>query len=100
MRLVPLQNAFAPSDFRKTDRLRRIYLTWRDSKTAIVYFMNTKEMAAPLKAIEEFTSQHPCFLKLNSRKEASWFDYTFHLPGDEGVSIRLTILCFHLPKRD
>jgi hypothetical protein len=74
------------------------YLTWRDSKTAIVYFMDTKEMAAPLSAIEDSSPKHPCFVRLNERKEASWFDYTFHLPGDKNVAIRLSILCFHLPK--
>jgi hypothetical protein len=74
------------------------YLTWRDSKTAIVYFVDKKEMSAPLKAIEESTPQHPCFVKLNSKKNESWFDYTFHLPGDRGIPIRLSVLCFHLPK--
>ncbi len=74
------------------------YLTWRDSKTAIVYFMDTQEMAAPLKAIDESTSQHSCFAKLNGKKLESWFDYTFHLPQDKGIAIRLSILCFHLPK--
>ena len=73
------------------------YLTWRDSKTAIIYFVNTKEMAAPLKAIEESSSQHACFVKLNEKRESSWFDYTFHLPSDPDVMIRLNILCFHLP---
>jgi hypothetical protein len=73
------------------------YLTWRDSKTAIVYFMDTKEMAAPLKAIETSTPNHNCYFRLNSRKTSSWFDYTFHLPSDSGVEIRLTVLCFHLP---
>jgi hypothetical protein len=29
------------------------YVTWRDSKAAILFFVNGKEMAAPLKAIEE-----------------------------------------------
>lgn len=74
------------------------YLTGRDSKTAIVYFMDTQEMAAPLKAIDESTSQHACFVKLNGKKLESWFDYAFHLPQDKGVAIRLSILCFHLPK--
>jgi hypothetical protein len=74
------------------------YLTWRDSKTAIIYFMDAKEMAAPLKAIEADTPGHPCFVKLNGKREDSWFDYTFHLPGDKGVPIRLSMLCFHLPK--
>jgi len=75
------------------------YLTWRDSKTAIVYFVDTKEMTAPLKAIEESTRQHPCFVNPNGKKHASWFDYTFRLPDDNGVAVRLSILCFHLPKQ-
>jgi hypothetical protein len=74
------------------------YLTWRDSKTAIVYFVETKEISAPLKAIEESTPQNACFVKANGKKNESWFDYTFHLPHDEGVFIRLSVLCFHLPK--
>ena len=75
-----------------------VLLDLADSKTAIVYFMDTKEMAAPLKAIEDTTPRHPCFVKLNDKKGESWFDYTFHLPGDEGIAIRLSVLCFHLPK--
>lgn len=75
------------------------YLTWRDSKTAIVYFMDTREMAAPLKAIEESTHQHPCFLKFNGKQDGSRFDYSFHLPADKGIAIRLSV-CFHLPKSD
>jgi hypothetical protein len=74
------------------------YLTWRDSKTAIVYFVDTKEMSVPLKAIQESTPQHACFVTLNGKKSESWFDYSFHLPGDQGITIRLSILCFHLPK--
>src|SRR6266496_2908189 len=75
------------------------YLTWRDSKTAIVYFVDTKEMTAPLKAIEDSTPQHPCFVSLKGKKHESWFDYTFRLPDDKGVALRLSILCFHLPKQ-
>lgn len=47
------------------------YLTWRDSKTAIVYFVDTKEMAAPLKAIEDSTPKHSCFVRLNEKRTAS-----------------------------
>ena len=61
--------------------------------------VDTKEMAAPLKAIEESTSQLPCFVKFNGKKHDSWFDYTFHLKADNGVLLRLSILCFHLPKQ-
>ncbi len=73
------------------------YLTWRDSKTAIIYFMDTKEMVAPLRSIEESTPQHSCFVRLRGKREESWFDYDFHLVGDESRIVRLSILCFHFP---
>ena len=74
------------------------YLTWRDSKTAIVYFIQTKEIAAPLKAIEELTPSHPCFVATKGKREGSWFRYEFHLPGDESRPVHVSILCSHLPK--
>jgi hypothetical protein len=74
------------------------YLTFRDSKTAIVYFMDTKEVMAPLKAIEESTPKHEMFVASKGRREESWFSCEFHLPGDPGRSVQLAILCFHLPK--
>jgi hypothetical protein len=73
------------------------YLTWRDSKTAIIYFMDTKEMVAPLRSIEESTLQHPCCVGSRGKREESWFDYDFHLQGDVGRILKLSILCFHFP---
>ena len=74
------------------------YLTFRDSKTAVVYFMDTKEMIAPLKAIEESTPKHPTFVASKGRREDSWFSYEFHLPGDPGRHVQMAVLCFHIPK--
>jgi hypothetical protein len=74
------------------------YLTWRDSKTAIIYFMDTKAMVAPLKAVEEETRKHGCFIRAVRKREESWFEFEFHLPGDKERSVTLTVLCFHLPK--
>jgi len=58
------------------------YLTWRDSKTAIVYFVDGKEIVPPLKAIEDHTPEHPCYVALQHRNEQSWFIYEFNLRGD------------------
>ena len=74
------------------------YLTWRDSKTAIVYFVDTKEIIAPLKAIEEMTSKHACYVASKGKREDSWFQFEFHLPGDSSRPVHVAILCFHLPK--
>jgi hypothetical protein len=73
------------------------YLTWRDSKAAIVYFIRAKEIVQPLRAIEESTPQHAAFVKFTERKEESWFSYEFHLPGDARRLVKVAILCFHLP---
>lgn len=75
------------------------YLTWRDSKTALVYFVRTKEMIPILRTIEESTPKHPCFTKLKGKREDSWFSHEFHLPGDPERVLQLAILCFHLPKK-
>lgn len=74
------------------------YLTWRDSKAAIVYFVDTKEMSAPIKAIEETTRLHECFVADEGKREESWFRYEFHLPGDQSRGVHISILCFHLPR--
>jgi hypothetical protein len=73
------------------------YLTWRDSKAAIIYFIDGREISVPLKAIEETTPNHRSFIALTGRTEESWFSYDFHL-GDKEKRVRVAILCFHLPK--
>jgi len=73
------------------------YLTWRDSKTAIVYFIDGKEMTGPLKAIEETTPKHGSFVALKGKREQSWFTYELHLQDNEKF-VQVAILCFHLPK--
>jgi len=46
------------------------YLTWRDSKTAIVYFIDGKEMIAPLKAIEETTPLHASLSRSSEKRRS------------------------------
>lgn len=75
-----------------------LYLTWRDSKAAIVYFVDTKEISAVLKTIEETTPAHPCFVAGKGKREESWYRSEFHLPGDSSRPIHVSIICFHLPK--
>ncbi len=73
------------------------YLTWRDSKTAILCFVKTKELNPVLKQIESETSKHNCYVKYNGKKSDSWFDFEFHLKDDPSRGIKLSVLCFHFP---
>ena len=71
------------------------YLTWRDSKAAIVYFAEGKEIAAPLKAIEDTTPHHKSFVAFDGKREESWFRYEFQL-GEKDKKVQVAVLCFHL----
>jgi hypothetical protein len=59
------------------------YLTWRDSKAALIHFVMGKEITPVLKAVESSTPSHPNFVSFEGRPSESWFDYRFHLPGDK-----------------
>ena len=75
------------------------YLTWRDSKTAIVYFVDRKEIAPVLQEIASATPDHPCYVRsLGQKEQGSWQIFELHLPTDKDCKITLTILAFHLPK--
>lgn len=73
------------------------YLTWRDSKAAVVSFVRNKELTPVLEAIEKETPSHACFVKSQGKKRDGWFMFEFHLPGDSGRSVQLAVLVFHFP---
>jgi hypothetical protein len=73
------------------------YLTWRDSKAAVLCFVRNKELGAVLGRIETGAQQHPSFVKYRGREKEGWFSFEFHLPDDHSRSVRLAVLCFHFP---
>lgn len=73
------------------------YLTWRDSKSAIMCFIKNKEVTPVLSAIEQDMEKHPCFVKYWGKKTEGWFMFEFHLKEDSTRSVQLAVLCFHLP---
>ncbi len=73
------------------------YLTWRDSKAAVIIFDRNKEVSASLNAIEASTRRHPNHLGFVGRNEEGWFSYRFHLDGDRNREVHLAILVFHIP---
>ena len=73
------------------------YLTWRDSKAAVIMFVRNKEISPVLKTIEQETPNHSCFDLFVKCVDESWFDYNFHLPEDSNRSVKLAVLVFHIP---
>lgn len=74
------------------------YLTWRDSKTAIVWFVQNRELNPILEKVLAETRSHPCFVKDFGKKQDGWYDYEFHLKEDSSRGVKLAVLCFHFPK--
>lgn len=75
------------------------YLTWRDSKTALIVFVRNKEITPVLDTIRECTPNHPNYLSNEGTHEYSWFDYKFHIEDDPGQEIKLATMVYHIPSK-
>ena len=73
------------------------YLTWRDSKTAVVCFVRRKDFTNVLRLMDETTRQHECFVRFVDQRDETWRNYQFHLPGDPDRSLKMALLAFHMP---
>jgi hypothetical protein len=82
--------------FKTIDQLLS-YLTWRDSKTAVIYFIDNKQLDPVLETVKSSTQEHSCFTKYDRETARGWYFYQFHLPQDETRGVQLAILCFHFP---
>jgi len=85
--------------FHKTIDQLLSYLTWRDTKTAVVIFVRNKEIIPILQKVKEVTPQHSCYITTKGQKAENWSEHIFHLPSDKNKEVVLSILIFHLPNK-
>lgn len=71
------------------------YLTWRESKAALLLFVRNKEISKVLSMVRDTTSTHPQFLRLESNGKGT-FRYHFSLPADPAAHLHISVLAFHL----
>ena len=76
------------------------YLTWRDSKAAVVVFVRNKDLSSVLQTAEEVTPDHPNHLGFVDKKEDTWFNYRFHINGDPNREVKLGVLFIHTPEQE
>ncbi len=74
------------------------YLTWRDSKVAVILFVKNKDISNVLKTIKKDIVNHNYYLKYIGDKGKSSFSYEFHLPGDKNKKVQLEVMTFHFDK--
>lgn len=74
------------------------YLTWRDSKAAIVLFVKNVDFSSVIQGVREATPKHAEYLSSDGEKvEGTWQSYKIHLSGDSGRQVYLSVLLFHYP---
>ncbi len=75
------------------------YLTWRDTKTALIIFVKQDDITEIIKKINETCKNHEYFVKYVNRYEENSFSYIFHLPGDQNRLIFLEVIVFHFNQK-
>ena len=73
------------------------YLSWRDTKTAVVMFSRNADFSAVLSKIEESVPNHPYFKRSLGKTGETTFRYVFSQPNDANREIILTVLAFDVP---
>ncbi|MCX4429613.1 hypothetical protein [Streptomyces mirabilis] len=76
------------------------YLTWRDTKAALLLFIRSGVPGEIMsKAIDEFR-EHPNYKRDGQHSTDERHDFVFHANGDTTREIKIAFLPFHLPKDD
>lgn len=83
--------------FHKTIDQLLSYLTWRDTKTAIIFFVRQRDFTAILNKIKNEAANHSNYLGYINSSDENWFNFRFHLNADRNREIKLAIQLFHLP---
>lgn len=71
------------------------YLTWRDSKVALIFFVQNKDFTKVLNTVKEESTKHKYFKKTVSYKGESSYSYIYSLPNDLDKEVFLEIILFH-----
>lgn len=74
------------------------YLTWRDSKAAVIMFVDNKAFTPVMQTVEQVVTTHPNYLGFIDKRDESWLNYRFHINDDENREVKLAVLLFHFPK--
>ncbi len=74
------------------------YLTWRDSKAAVIMFVPNKDFTNVVDTAKDVALNHPNALKFVSEKDETWINYEFHLNEDRNRIVKLAVMLYHTPR--
>jgi hypothetical protein len=93
-----LPGASALKGARLTEAIDQLldYLTWRDTKAALVVFVKRKKIKGPAKTIVETVEAHQSMKRTGEKAEGRQ-RFVFGSRDDPGREIFLTVMVFHIP---
>lgn len=87
------------SEFAKAiNQLFDRYLTWRDSKVALICFVKNDDFTNVINVARNEITKHSYFLAESGAKGESSFSYKFHLPKDVKRKVYVELILFHFAK--
>jgi hypothetical protein len=90
-----------PSEFLKAiSQLFDLYLTWRDSKVALLIFVRNKDFTNVINQVKSVVKTHAYFIKESGNHGETSLSYIFHLPQDKAKEVYFEIMLFHYDKED
>jgi len=76
------------------------YLSWRDTKAAVIIFSRNANFPDVLKKISEIAPKHKYYKRTLAGSGESNFRYVFHRPNDPNREIIVTVMAFDVPKAE
>jgi len=73
------------------------YLSWRDSKAAVVMFVKNKDFSSVLETAQQAIKEHDNYLGFIKEQEEGWYHYRFHINEDHNREVKLALMLFHIP---
>ena len=73
------------------------YLTWRDSKAALLLFVTNKGFTSVVQKVRDEAAKHPYFVRTLAERAETSLAFEFHLPDDKQRLVRFAILLFAFP---
>ena len=74
------------------------YLTHRDTKTALIFFVDQKEMTSVVNTIKTEISNHKNYSRHIKDTYEHSINYEFTLPDDGDKKIQVEVMLFHFPR--
>jgi hypothetical protein len=73
------------------------YLSWRDTKTAILVFNRNLNFSKVLEQISPVVKSHHCYKREHPQRDETTFRFTFHQQNDPNRELLLTVMVFDVP---